>query len=387
MKIGFFTDSYKPYVSGVVKSIELFSEQLKKEGHEVYIFAPDYPGVKLKENIFRFKSIPAITSPEFRLAIPFSLKIMQSVRSLNIDIIHTHSPFLMGWLARYIAKRLNIPLVFTYHTLYEKYIHYVPVGHELARKLTVKYCKEFCQTCDLLITPTDYVQKILESYNINTPIKTVSTGIDLLPYYKRNGLSIRGKYGIRDDEKVLLFVGRLGQEKNVEFLLKSFKLVVDSLANTRLIMVGDGPQKKKLMKMKDDLFLFDKLIFAGHQEPEMVTEFYLASDLFVFPSITETQGLVTIEAMAGGLPVVAVNAAGSSVMVDDGLNGLLVKEDEHLFAETIIDLLTHDKRYNFFVKNAIKKAEEFSIENMTGRLIKEYEEILSGYNKCGKNLA
>lgn len=387
MKIGFFSDSYKPYMSGVVKSIELFTSKLREKGHEVYIFAPDYPDAEDNENIFRFKSIPALTNRDFRIALPLSLNIVQEVKEIGLDIIHSHSPFLMGWLARYVAYRLNIPLVFTYHTLYEEYVHYAPLGRKLARRLAIKYSKDYCQSCDQIITPSRFVEEKLRSYNITTPLKTISTGIDMGPYQERNGLTIRERYDIEDDEKVLLFVGRLGQEKNVSFLIKAFKIVNDSLPNTRLLIVGDGPERGKLEEMGRNLNLGQKVIFAGFQKPEQVVDFYLTSDLFVFPSMTETQGLVTLEAMAGGLPVVAVNAAGSTSMVDDGLNGMLTKPDIHHFSRAIIELVTHKKRYHLFMKNSLKKAEEYSIDNMADKLIELYEELLYNKQKYSKSLA
>ncbi len=377
MKIGFFSDSYKPYLSGVVKSIDLFASQLKKEGHEVYIFAPNYPEAEAGDNIYRFKSIPALTNQGFRIALPFSARVVQEVKEIGLDIIHTHSPFLMGWLARHIANRLDIPLVFTYHTLYEKYAHYAPVGQKLAGKLVVKYSRDYCQSCDLVITPSRFVEELLQKkYQVTTPVKTVSTGLDLKPYHKGNGSWVREKYGIAEDKKILLFVGRLGLEKNLTFLLKAFRKISDSLAGVHLIMVGDGPERKNLEELREKLALNERIIFAGFQNPEKVIDFYLASDMFVFPSMSETQGLVTLEAMAGGLPVVAVNAAGSTDMIEDGLDGVLVKPDQHFFARAVLELINHRVRYQLFVKNALKKAERYSIDNMTLKLINGYEELL-----------
>lgn len=377
MKIGFFSDSYKPYMSGVVKSIELFSSEMVKKNNQVYIFAPDYPEAEKKDNIFRFKSLPAPTNPGFRLALPVSNRVVEKVEELELDVIHTHSPFLMGWLGRFVARKLNIPLVFTYHTLYEEYAHYAPLAKGLTKKLAIKYSKDYCQACDMVVAPSKYVEKILRDYGITTKIMTVSTGINIKPYRKKDGSWVRDKYGIGQEEKVLLFVGRLGQEKNASFLIEAFKQVCDSLSCVRLIMVGDGPEKDKLQQKVDSFSLHNQVIFAGKQRPEKVVDYYLASDLFVFPSTTETQGLVTLEAMAGGLPVVAVDAAGSSVMVDDGLNGILVKLDTHLFARGVIDLLTHDMRYNLFQKNALKKAEEYAIDRMADKLLDGYKEIIN----------
>lgn len=378
MKIGFFSDSYKPYLSGVVKSIESFKSEMEVLDHEVYIFAPDYPEVQKQDNIYRFRSIPVPTNNEFRLAVPLSNSLLSEVKKLQLDIIHTHSPFLMGWLGKSVARKLDIPLVFTYHTLYEEYAHYAPLGKDIARWLAVKYSKEYCQSCDLVISPSDFVNRRLKSYGIPTPLLTIPTGIDLKPYRERKnkGGWIREKYNIGSNEKILLFVGRLGQEKNVSFLIRALRKIIDSLPDIRLIMVGDGPERNNLLNLANKLSLADRVVFTGKQEPDKVIEFYLAADLFVFPSVTETQGLVILEAMAGGLPVVAINAAGSTSMIDDGHNGLLVKEEEYLFARGVIELITHEMRYNMFKNNALKKAENYSIRNMALRLLDGYSSLV-----------
>ncbi len=385
MKIGFFTDSYRPYMSGVVKSIDSFSKNLRAKGHEVFIFAPDYPDRKDKDdNIYRFKSLPTFSGTNFRLAIPFTTKLLSGIDKFDLDIIHSHSPFLLGWLGKIIARKNNIPLVFTYHTLYEKYAHYIPLAPELIKKLAVKHTNRYCSACSVIITPSDYVQEKLKMRGINIPMITIPTGIEIDEYRNRENKNIRGKYGIDDKDKVLLFVGRLGEEKNVEFLLNTFREIKNKIKGVKLMLVGDGPRKKKLEKLSQIYAIQDLVIFTGWQPPEKVIDFYLASDLFIFPSKTETQGLVTLEAMAAGLPVVAVNAAGSKKMVDDGEDGFLVKAEERVFSAAVIDLLTHEKKYNIFAHNARRKGEKYSMSNLTDKLIATYKGLLArrvGYNK------
>jgi 1,2-diacylglycerol 3-alpha-glucosyltransferase len=387
LNIGFFTDSYKPYMSGVVRSIELFTAELNRLGHQVYIFAPDYPEVERGGGIYRFKSLPVPTNPGYRLAIPFSKSVVRNVKGLGLDIIHSHTPFLMGWLARYLARKLDLPLAFTYHTLYEKYAHYAPVGKGLSRKFAVKYSKDYCQSCDLVIVPTEFVKDVLKGYNITSTVEIIATGINLLSYREKDGKWVREKYGITDNERVLLFVGRLGQEKNVTFLLKAFKEISDKLTDVKLMLVGDGPERRSLEMLSGELLIRDKVIFAGSQSPEGVVDYYLAGDLFVFPSVTETQGLVTLEAMAGGLPVVAVNAAGSRIMVDHEINGLLTKNELSSFTGAVVDLLTDKTRYQKMSKNALKKAEMFSITAMTEKLLTTYSNIISSRNEALQILA
>jgi len=386
VKIGYFTDSYKPYMSGVVKSIISFSTYLRERGHQVFIFAPDYPDIKEKdeENVYRFKSLPTFTGTNFRLAIPFTINLLADINKLDLDIIHTHSPFLMGWLGKTIARKYNIPLVFTYHTLYEKYAHYAPFAPQIIKEITIKHSKKYCSSCNLIITPSDYVQKQLKNKNIKTPMITIPTGVEVDKYKNNKKINIREKYKIKNREKVLLFVGRLGDEKNVDFLLRAVNEVINEIADIKLMLVGDGPQKKKLKRLTQKYNIEDRVIFTGWQEPDKVRYFYLAADLFVFPSLTETQGLVTLEAMAAGLPVVAVNEAGTGLMIDDGLNGILVKADEHLFAGAVMDLLLDKARYRLYAKNALDKGKKYSMKRMVEKLLKTYRGLLAGragYNK------
>ncbi|MFP4662753.1 MAG: glycosyltransferase family 4 protein [Halanaerobiales bacterium] len=381
MNIAFFTDSYKPYLSGVVKSIETFSRELQERGHKVYIFAPDYPNVEKQKGIYRFISIPVFAQNDFRLAIPISNNILADIKKLKIDIIHTHSPFLMGRLARYVSNKSGVPLVFTYHTLYDKYVHYFPFARKMARGFLNKYCKEYCQSCDLLISPSDFVRMRLIKKGITVPITTIPTGIDLEAYRRDSSGKIRKEYGLSSDDRVLLYVGRLAQEKNIPFLLKVFKQIVAGVDDIYLMLVGGGPEYNSLQSEAESLNISKRVLFTGEQEPERVIDFYLDADLFVFPSLTETQGLVILEAMAGGLPVVAVDAAGSTSIIEDGENGLVVSEDEDIFARAVNRLLDNTTLYNKMQINARKKAEEMSIGNMTNKLINSYKRVLeSGEN-------
>jgi glycosyltransferase involved in cell wall biosynthesis len=376
MKIAFFTDSYKPYTSGVVRSIDLYTSKVREAGHEVFIFAPDYPEAKMEEGLYRFTSLPAITHPSFRLALPLSAKINKKIREIKPDIIHTHSPFLLGLLAKYMAGQLDVPLVFTYHTLYEKYAHYIPLGEDFIRSLSLKYVNNYCNKCDLIITPSKFVSNKLTNYNINTPRITIPTGINLDLYRERRGDLLRKKYDIGEKERVFLFVGRLGKEKNIELLLNSFQKINCQNDSTKFIIVGDGPERDNLENTTSELVITESVIFTGLKNYQEVVDYYLASDIFFFASPTETQGLVILEAMAGGLPVIAVNKAGAGIMVEDQVDGILVDNNEAEFVEAGIELLGDKERYNYLAKNALQKADEYSMENMTSKLLDTYNNII-----------
>lgn len=245
LRVGVFTDSYKPYTSGVVRSIDTFKQELTKLGHEIYIFAPDYYGNSQNEEtgVFRFKSISAPTNSNFSLAIPLSLTTSNTIKKLKLDIIHVHSPFLLGRLGAYHARMHNIPLVFTFHTFYEQYVHYVPFGQKVTRNIVKKFCAEFSNKCDTVIAPSTVAQKYLQEIGVKTPIRIIPTGIIIDDFKQSDKSWLRKKYNIPQDSVILLFVGRLGKEKNVGFIFDVFKKY---LINTEATLVIAGGGRKKV---------------------------------------------------------------------------------------------------------------------------------------------
>jgi 1,2-diacylglycerol 3-alpha-glucosyltransferase len=381
MNIAFFTDSYFPYTSGVVRSIETFKTNLEALGHNVYIFAPRYPHAKKQKNIYRFASIPAITNRDFYLALPFSFTIKKQITKLKIDIIHVHSPFLLGRLGANIAKTLNIPLVFTYHTLYDQYVHYAPFAQKISGQIINRFCRNFCNHCNLVITPTNVVKDILKKLGVQTQIESIPTGININKFMKVKDNTFREKYGIPFDAKVLLFVGRIGKEKNITFLLDAFKaLTINESCKPLLVLVGGGPELEYYKSRSKELNIDQHTIFTGNLNYDEVINAYLASDLFVFASKTETQGLVLGEAKAAGLAIVAVEAFGASEMVENNIDGYLVQEKIDEFNHKITHLLNHASVLIEFKKNATHNAEKISDISCSKRLIEAYAKLLATKN-------
>ncbi len=370
MKITFFSDSYRPYTSGVVISLETFKKELTALGHKTYLFVPSYPNYQDKEeNIFRFKAIPAPTNPDFTIALPLSWRAKSVIRNFQPDIIHVHSPFMLGQLGARYARQLNVPLVFTFHTLYEEYVHYVPLAPKITKKTTRYFCRNFCNKCDLIIVPTAEIGKYLKGLGVTTPVKKVPTGINMEEFtvQSTNGSWLRKNYDIAAEERLLLFVGRLGQEKNLTFLLQAYKEVQEEFPATRLVLVGGGPEEKNLKYIANQLGMASKVVFTGALPKEKVIECYYAADLFVFTSVTETQGLVLPEAKAAGLPIIALSAYGAAEMVVDGEDGFLItpkplKEKETLaeFAAKIKLVLGQDELRNILCKQAKINATQYS---------------------------
>ncbi|MEG6522051.1 glycosyltransferase family 4 protein [Desulfotomaculum sp. 1211_IL3151] len=376
MRIGIFTDSYTPYVSGVVRSIELFTSELKQLGHEVIIFAPNYPGIAKEENVYRFPSIPSLTNQEFYLAIPLTRGLQSYIKEKPLDIVHVHSPFILGRLGAKIAKSFGLPLVFTYHTLYDQYSHYAPIGKNVSKELIRKLCVEFCNRCQLVITPTEIISSHIKKMGVKTKVNWLPTGINLAEFIDQDKGWLKRSYGINPNEFVLLFVGRTGKEKNIPFLLNSFSQVNSHYPNTTLIIVGEGPEMDNLKKLTKDLALEKKVIFTGIIRRENLIKAYCGADLFVFASQTETQGLVIAEAKAAGLPTIAIDAFGVSNMIQNGADGFLVPPDIQLFSEKIINLMSDTELRIKMGQRALASVQTLSSQNCARKLEQYYGELI-----------
>lgn len=377
MKIAVFTDSYRPYTSGVVHSIETFKTELEALGHDIYIFAPAYPNHREpEERIFRFFSLPAPTNKDFTLAIPFHGRLKSILRTWQPDLVHVHSPFLLGRLGARQARVLKKPLVFTFHTLYEEYVHYFPFARPITKKATRFIVRNFCNRCDLVIAPTPVIQEYLKNIGVRVPVKSIPTGIELDEFSCADRTWLRNRYRIPDEDKILLFVGRLGQEKNIGFLLETYLKVHREFPRTRLILVGGGPEEKALKNRVGQEGLAGQVIFTGKIPKEEVAKYYAGADLFVFASVTETQGLVIAEAKAAGLPVVAVKAFGAREMVADGQDGFLTELNQDEFVEKILVLLNNERLREKFALQARLNAGKLSARNCALSLLESYQALL-----------
>ena len=378
MKIGFFTDSFRPYTSGVVRSIELFSREYTKRGHEVFIFGPDYPLLQppKEEGVFRFISVPAPTMPDFALPIPISANLSKTIRHIGLDIIHSHSPFMLGSMGARAARRHKLPLIFTFHTLYDQYVHYFPFAHQTSKQIMTRLSRKFCNRCNQVVAPSQLVVNYLQRIGVKTSIINIPTGVDLEEFEDLNPKWLVENYGIKPEEKVLLFVGRLGQEKNVTFLIKAFHTVQSNYPETHLVLVGKGPQENILRKFCRELGIEDKVLFTGVLPRHKIVHCYASADLFVFPSVTETQGLVIGEAKATGLPVVAIRAFGPAEMVAHGEDGFLTDPTLPSFTSAILELLEDRELYKKMSYQAYNNVSSISSSHCADKLLGVYQELL-----------
>lgn len=375
LRLGVFTESWKPYMSGVVRSIDSFAAALRALGHRVFIFAPSYPGHRRREeNVFRFFSVPAPTNPDFRLSIPLSPRLGVTAARLGLDVVHVHSPFLMGQLGMRLARRQRLPLVFTFHTLYHHYTHYVPLPPPLTRWAAIRWTREFSNGCDLVIVPTAGVRDFLRRHGVRVPVEVLPTGIDPGRFRRGDGGWLRRRYGLGAGP-VLLYVGRLGREKNLELLLRAFRRVRAERPDCRLVLVGDGPYEGELRAEAARLGVADGVAFTGRFGDQELAHAYAGADLFVFPSVTETQGIVLLEAQAAGLPVVTVRALGTADMVADGREGLVCDPAPEALAQAVLRLLDDPGLRAAMGAAARARADALTIPRLARRLEELYREL------------
>ncbi|MFH1710412.1 MAG: glycosyltransferase [bacterium] len=334
MNIAFFSESYKPYLSGVTNSIETLKKGLEDLGNKVMVFSPDYPGAPQMPDAYRFPSIPA-PYPGYRLSIPIPGRYFGELKKAGVNVIHSHSPYQLGLLSMHYARKLKIPFVFTMHTILGKYMHYVPlIPNKVLDFFSSGYIKGFCNRCDRVVVPTEKIKQQLSSIGITAKMDVVPTGIDLSLFDASSSVGVRQKHGIPDGAKLLLFVGRLAREKNLEFLLKAFEEILSKHNNAYLLLAAGGPMEKELKEKAPK-----NVVFAGEVSYPKVLDYYAASDVFVFSSLSETQGLVLAEAMASGLPQVALDAEGVSDVVRNGITGYLTLPSVDAFSVKVLSLL------------------------------------------------
>ena len=380
MKVGIFTDSYSPLTNGVTISTQSTVDAIRKLGHDVYVIAPSHPRHKdTEQKIYRLASVEFFT-PDARWAMQLPQKSLLEAVRIDFDVIHGHSGGPISLLGWELAQVKGIPFVYTYHTLWSKYTHYVMQGKLISPRMVEASSKITGNLCDFIIAPTERVKKELVSYGIHRDIKVLPTGIDLASYAKVPKGYIREKLGIAKNAKILLSVSRLGKEKSVDFLLHSFVRIHAKHPNTVLVLAGSGPERRSLRKLAKDLGIQDSVYFLGVIRHTVIPKVYADADIFVFASQTETQGMVILEAIATGLPVVVVQDAAYKGFVLNNKNGFSVRKNYDSFAAAVDKLLTDKNLYTAFSKHAKETASKYSIdatakylEQVYNRLIKQHE--------------
>jgi len=392
MRIGLFTDTYPPYINGVSTSVHMLKRALEKKGHQVYVVTVNPENMKYeideKNRVIRIPGVP-IGIYDYRLTGIYPLKAMNMIKKWKLDIIHSHTEFGIGTFARIMAKQLNIPLVHTYHTMYEDYIHYITKGYfdksskKIVEYLTLFYCDK---TASELIVPTKKTYDLFkEKYKVDRNIHIVPTGIEVERFFEENVnqkevQTLKKELHIQKDDFVLLFVGRLAEEKNVVYLIDTVRDIIKrdkNAKNLKFFIVGDGPDFSKYQELVKKYKMEENIILTGRVNWEEIPKYYHLADVFLTASTTETQGLTVIEAMAAGIPPIAIDDESFRNVIIDGLNGKLFRTKKEL--RTIVTELKNDKEK----LDAMKKQARINSEMYSSKFYAE--SILHVYNFALKN--
>jgi len=382
MRIGIYTNAYHPIISGVVNCIDLFRKGLKARGHQVFIFAPRFPGFREPHaGIMRYPSLSLTSKVKFPVAIPYARHIESILPRLHLDLIHSHHPLVMGEAGARVARQLGIPLVYTFHTQVEQYTHYVPFNQALLKRMARHMVRKYTQKCSLILCPGRSILELLREYGITQPVHWFPNAIDLSAFSGRNPTGVRERYGLNPHQRVLLYVGRMGQEKNLPFMLQSFVELADRFPDIVLMVVGEGPELGNLKSLAASLGLTKRVIFTGRVEYPDIPPYYAASHLFLMTSLTEVKPLVLLEAMASGLPVVAVSAAGTSDTITDGHDGLLTPHQREAYVAAVASLLESPDRWGTMRTQALATAGEYSLDLLSDKLLEHYHGVVEDYRK------
>lgn len=385
MRIGIFTDTYPPYINGVSTSISMLERALKKKGHQVYIVTvnPENMTYKYEKNIIRIPGIPTGIY-DYRLTGIYPLRAIKTIKKWNLDVIHSHTEFGIGTFARIIAKQLNIPLVHTYHTMYEDYIHYITKGYfnDTSKKIVEHLTKFYCdKTTKELIVPTKKAYDLFkEKYKVDKNIHIIPTGIETerfeITNINQNKLNkIKEKLNLKQTDKIILYVGRIAKEKNIDFLLDNHDYFTKQNKNIKLLIVGDGPDcetyKAKVKKIHQE----ENIIFAGKVPYNDIPYYYNIGDIFVTSSTTETQGLTIIEAMSATMPVVCIDDESFKKTVVHGLNGYLFKNKKE-YKKYIEELIENPKTRKRMGEQAKISTIEYSSKYYAERVLDVYKKTI-----------
>lgn len=345
MRVGLFTDTYLPQISGVATSIKTLKEELEKQGHEVYIFTTTDKHVKRYEDptIIRLPSVPFISFTDRRIVYRGLFESYKIAKTYKLDIIHTQTEFSLGILGKMVGKALRIPVIHTYHTQYEDYVRYIANG-KLIRPSMVKYIvRGFLNDLDGVICPSRIALNLLDGYSVKIPKRIIPTGIDLREYERpdisqEDIVKLREKWAIASDETVLLSLSRVSYEKNIQALLANMPKILSNNPKVKLLIVGDGPYLEELKEQAQDLAVMDNVIFTGMVSHNETALYYKAADFFISASTSETQGLTYAESLASGKPIIAQSNPYLDDLITDKMFGTLYQTESDL-ADAVLNAI------------------------------------------------
>lgn len=401
MRILYFTDTYWPRVNGVTVSVQTFADALRRRGHQVRIVCPQYPkdqvsvGCPDEDNVIRLPSVSSFFSKEDRISNPLLLReILPQLDDFDPDVVHMHTEFSIGAMGRHYCRSRGYPIVSTCHTHWEQYFeHYIPgLPSRFARAIARTIIRTAYRNDSLIIVPSSHIADVLRKYAFPAEFSVIPTGIDA-SYFSPDAVrdarvrrNLVERFPRLANGPILLFVGRVGQEKNVAFLFDVMKRVNAERPDASLVLVGDGPYRAALQKRSAEMGLRDCCFFTGYMPREELPSIYALADVFMFPSKTETQGLVTIEAMLCGTPVVAIGEMGTVDVMGGDNGGFMVPDDVGIFSDRVLDLLNDVNLRAAKKDEALAYSRNWTVDGMVEKLLAHYERAAQSRQPRGTGL-
>jgi glycosyltransferase involved in cell wall biosynthesis len=383
MRIGMMADAYKPHISGITNYISLNKRYLEALGHEVFVFT--FGGEVQEEddekNIIRTRGMPLVDSGYY-ISVRYNDEAQRILQTM--DIVHVHHPFTSGQLALRYCKASNIPIVFTNHTRYDLYAQvYIPIVPEAMWDAFLKaYMPSFCRSCDLVIAPSAGLKEVLNKLNVDSNIEVVPNGIEVEPFQTPADRIPRSTFNIGEEAILLTYMGRLGPEKNLSFLMQSFSAIAKSFNGVHLIFIGGGAERQNLEEQARYLDISDKVHFTGQVPYENLPSYQVSADVFVTASISEVHPLSLIESMAAGLPAVGIQSPGIGDIIEDGVNGLLAPtQDLAIFTAKIARIVSDHEYRHQLAANARESAKLYSISRTANIMLSHYDRLVTQAKK------
>lgn len=376
LQIGMFTDSYTPQVNGVAISLQLVVQGLRQAGHEVTVFAPRFPGYQDQEpKVYRIPSLKYMDVPPIYVAIPGTPRTTWSLHRCHFNVLHAHSPLTVGFLAYLTALFRSLPLIYTYHTSIADYTHHVKVVGETR---VIRYAARWFSTAstnlgDQIVVPSSKFKRLLLSQNVRRPIQVIPNGIDLTCFHKtKPSKRFHARLGLNPESPLLVSVGRLDPEKNLDFLVEAFARIVRNFPNAHLVIAGDGSSRAHLEAKAAIAGVGHRIHFLGWLNRDEIPDLLHEGVLFLSVSTTEVHPLSMIEAIASGLPIVAIKDEAFEGLIVDGVNGDIVPESVEAFANAVCALLSDRIRLEYYGKKSVDISRRYSIERQVNALVDLY---------------
>jgi glycosyltransferase involved in cell wall biosynthesis len=382
MNILMMTNTYKPHVGGVARSVAAFTIQLRRLGHRVIVVCPEYEeGADDDKDTIRIPAIQHFNGSDFSAVLPIPGFLEKHLKDFEPDIVHSHHPFLVGSTAVRAATKHKAPLVYTQHTMFEQYTHYVPLDLPKMKQFVISLCTGYANLAEQVIAPSESIARILRERGVRKPIATIPTGVFIDEFEHGDGQAVRACENIPAEAFVVGHIGRLAPEKNLEFLSQAVAQFLEDERQAHFLVVGYGPSEKRMKNFFAKRRLQHRVHFLGKRRGQSLVDAYHASDVFAFSSKSETQGLVLIEAMAAGVPAVALGASGVRDVLEDGKNGYMLPEEEvDSFVEALKKMcrLGQEEKRNFVVK-AKRTAESLSMHNCASKIVRIYRRLVKDF--------